>query len=41
MDFHRSLSDSKLPLVSRIFLSIPADFNHAVVWIRLDSLSDF
>ena len=33
MSFHWSLSDSKSPLVSRILLSILADFNNAVVWM--------
>ena len=33
MDFHRSLSDSKSPLISRTLLNILAAFNNAVVWI--------
>ena len=31
--FHWNLSDSKPPKSSRTLLSIPADFNTAVVWI--------
>ena len=33
MVFHRNLSDSKSPLVSRTLFSIPNDFNNAVVWM--------
>ena len=33
MIFHRSLSDSKSPQVSRTFLSILTDLNNAVVWV--------
>ena len=33
MVFHRSLSDSKSPQVSRTLLSILAVFNNAVVWM--------
>ena len=33
MVFHRSLSDSKSPQVSRALLSILADLNNAVVWM--------
>ena len=30
--FHRSLSDSKSPQISRTLLNILADFDNAVVW---------
>ena len=33
MVFHRSLSDSKSPQVSRTLLSIPTVFNNAVIWM--------
>ena len=33
MVYHRSLSDSKCPQVSRIFLSILSDLNNAIVWM--------
>ena len=33
MTFHRSLSDSKSPRVSRTLLSIQADLNNALVWM--------
>ena len=33
MVFHRSLSDSKSPQVSRTLLSILAVFNNAAVWM--------
>ena len=33
MVFHWSLSDSKIPQVSRTLLSILADFNHSLVWM--------
>ena len=33
MVFHKSLSDSKSPQVSRTLLSILADLNNAVIWI--------
>ena len=33
MVFHRSLSDSKSPQVSRTLLSILVVFNNAVVWM--------
>ena len=31
--FHRNLSDSKFPLVSRTLFSILADLNHTVAWM--------
>ena len=33
MVFHRSLSDSKSPQVSRILLSILANLNNTIVWM--------
>ena len=33
MVFHKNLSDSKCPEVSRTILSILADLNNAVVWM--------
>ena len=33
MAFHKSLSDSKSPQVSRTLLSILADLNYALVWM--------
>ena len=33
MTFHKSLSDSKSPKVSRTLLSILTDLNNAVVWM--------
>ena len=33
LDIHRSLSNSKSPLVSRTLLSIVADFNYTLVWM--------
>ena len=35
MVFHKSLSDSKSPQISRTLLSILADLNNAVIWIVL------
>ena len=39
MFFHKSLSNSKSPQVSRTLLSILADFNNAVIWMISARLS--